>query len=151
MHRKTTALIAALTASFTLPAADHKQAVLTAQHRWLDSYNLHDATALAAIEADDFRVVFGDGRVQTKADQMTNIHRTLPPGAAYEIAAEVTEVRIYGNAAVLTGIVVEKGAFPDKQGALQSFKQRSRYTDTWILQGGRWRVVSSHLSDLKEP
>jgi ketosteroid isomerase-like protein len=131
-------LLAALTFS-ALFAADAQQDVLAAQRQWLDGYNRRDEKVLAAIEADDFRVVFGDGSVQTKADQLTNIRKTLPPGK-YEIAAETTEVRLYGKAAVLTGIVVESGP---------SFKQRSRYTDTWIFQKNRWRVVSSHLSDLK--
>jgi len=120
-------------------AADAQHDVLAAQRQWLDSYNRRDEKVLAALEADDFRVVFGDGSVQTKGDQLTNIRKPLPPGK-HEIAAETTEVRLYGKAAVLTGIVVESGP---------SFKQRSRYTDTWIFQKGHWRVASSHLSDLK--
>lgn len=135
-----TPLIAAVTMCASFAAENPQQAVLAAQRQWLDAYNRRDEKALAAIEADDFRVAFGDGKIQTKADQLTNIRKPLPAGAKYEIAAEATEVRIYGNAAVLTGIVVEKGG---------GFSQRSRYTDTWILQNGRWRVVSSHLSDLK--
>jgi len=91
-------------------------------------------------EADDFRIVFGDGGVQNKADQLANIRKTLPEGVKYEIVVESTEVRLYGKAAVLTGVVVEK---------TQSVSQRSRYTDTWIFEKGRWRVVASHLSDLK--
>ena len=58
-------------------------------------------------------------------------------------------MRVYGEAAVLTGVVIEKGTFPDEHGALRPFSQRSRYTDAWILQSGRWRVVSSRLGDLK--
>ena len=131
-------LLAALTFS-ALFAADAQQDVLAAQRQWLDGYNRRDEKVLAAIEADDFRVVFGDGSVQSKADQLTNIRKPPPPGK-YEIAAETTDVRLYGKAAVLTGIVAESGP---------SFKQRSRYTDTWIFQKGRWRVVSSHLSELK--
>ena len=55
---------------------------------------------LAQIEAEGFRIVFGDGRVQGKADQITNVRKTLPPGAEYEIAIESTEVRLYGKVAV---------------------------------------------------
>jgi ketosteroid isomerase-like protein len=132
-------LIAALSFS-VLFAAEAPQDVLAAQRQWLDGYNRRDEKVLATIEADDFRVVFGDGNIQTKADQMTNLRKAPPAGGKYEIAAETTEVRLYGKAAVLTGIVVESGP---------SFRQRSRYTDTWIFQKGRWRVVSSHLSDLK--
>jgi ketosteroid isomerase-like protein len=138
-----------ITVSALFAAENQQQALLAAQRQWLDGYNRRDERALATIEADDFRVAFGDGRIQNKSDQITNIHKPIPTGATYEIAVETTEIRLYGNAAVLTGIVVEKGAFPDEKGAMQPFSQRSRYTDTWIFQKGRWRVVSSHLSDLK--
>ena len=66
-----------------------------------------------------------------------------------EIVLEESEVHIYGRAAVIAGIVIERGELPDEQGAPKAFRERSRYTDTWILQNGRWRVVASHLSSLK--
>jgi ketosteroid isomerase-like protein len=135
-----TRILGLITISALFAADNQQQAVRAAQRDWLEGYNRRDEKALAAIEAEDFRVVFGDGTVQSKADQITNIRKPPPAGVKYEIAVETTEARIYGKAAVLTGIVVEK---------TQSVSQRSRYTDTWIFQKGRWRVVSSHLSDLK--
>ena len=139
----------ALSLPGTLFAESGVQAVQEAQRKWIESYNRHDDRTLASIEADNFQVVFGDGRVQNKADQVAAVRRTLPAGAEYEVVIEATEVRLYGNAAVLTGIVVERGKFPNDHGIMQPFNQRSRHTDTWIFQKGRWQVVSSHLSDLK--
>jgi hypothetical protein len=132
-----------------LPGDDGRQAVLEAQRQWIESYNRHNEKTLTEIESDDFSIVFGDGRVQNKADQLTNLRKPLPPGAEYQIVVESSDARLYGRAAVLTGIVAEKGKFPNEQGVMQSFSQRSRYTDTWILQKGHWRVVSSHLSEVK--
>jgi hypothetical protein len=126
-----------------------EQAVLAAQHRWIDSYNHRDESALSAIEADEFRVTFGDGRVQKKRDQVALLRKPLPRGAEYEIAVEASEVHVYGKAAVVTGVVAERGKLPNEQGVGQPFIQRSRYTDTWILRNGWWRVVASHLSELK--
>jgi hypothetical protein len=120
--------------------------LVAAERQWIDAYNRRNEQALSAIETDDFLITLGDGRVQNKQDQLTALRKPLPPGAEYRIAVEPGLVRIYGRAAVLTGIVVEQGKFPDQRGA---FTQRSRYTDTWILLNGRWRVVASHLSDLK--
>ena len=140
-------LLAALTMSTPVAAESRQQTVLAAQLQWLTGYNHRDEKTLAIIEADDFRVVIGDGRVQSKADQLVKIRKAPPKGATYEIAVESTEVRLYGNTAVLTGIVVEKGTVPH---ACMPFLSRSRYTDTWILRSGRWQVVSSHLSELKE-
>jgi hypothetical protein len=132
-----------------LRAQDPEQAVLAAQRRWIESYNRRDDRALSEIEADDFRVTFGDGRLQDRADQLAQLRKPVPKGAEFEIAVEESDVHVYGTAAVVRGIVTERGRFVDTQGLPQNFRQRSRYTDTWILQNGRWRVVASHLSDLK--
>src|SRR5258708_5598681 len=120
--------------TFLFAAGKQQHAVLAAQHQWIDAYNRRDDKALAGIESDDFRIVFGDGRVQNKADQMINVLKALPNGATYQIAVETTEVRLFSKTAVLTGIVIEKGLLPDEQGVKQPFSQRSRYTDVWIMQ-----------------
>ncbi len=132
-----------------LRAQGSEEAVLAAQRRWIESYNRHDEKTLNETEADDFRVTFGDGRVQEKSEQLAQLRTPAPKGAEFEIVVEESEVRVYGTAAVVRGIVTERGRFVDAKGATQSFRQHSRYTDTWILQNGRWRVVASHLSDLK--
>jgi hypothetical protein len=126
-----------------------EQALLAAQRQWIASYNNRDETLLKAIESDDFRITFGDGRVQQKADQLAQLRKAPPKGAKFEIVVESSEVRLYGDAAVICGIVAERGTLVDEQGVTRSFAERSRYTDTWVLRNGRWQVVASHLSDIK--
>ena len=135
--RTTLTLVCTLLAAGTLPAANTENAVLTAQRKWIDSYNHRDEKSLSAIEADDFRVTFGDGQVQKKPDQLAHLRKPVPNGAEFEIVLESSEVHVYGKAAVIAGIVTERGKLPNEQGAARSFSQRSRYTDTWILQNGR--------------
>jgi hypothetical protein len=106
--------------------ATREQDILTAQRRWIDGYNRHDERAVASIEADDFHITFGDGSVQTKKDQLERLLKRLPPGAEYELAVDSSEVHLYGKAAVVTGIVVERGKIMSGQGAFQPFSQRSR-------------------------
>lgn len=149
MRKRWPSLLIAIFGAGVVLAQGSEQAVLSAQRRWIESYNRHDEKALSEIEADDFRVSFGDGRVQDKADQVAQLRKPAPKGAEFEIAVEESDVRIYGTAAVVRGIVTERGGFVDAKGVRQTFRQRSRYTDTWILENGRWRVVASHLSDLK--
>jgi ketosteroid isomerase-like protein len=148
---RTTMLILAFTIfnTGTVLGENHEQAVLAAQRQWIDSYNHRDEKTLAAIEADDFSITFGDGRVQKKPDQLTLLRKVFPHGAEYEIVVEASEVRVYGGAAVVSGVVNERGKLPNEQGVDRPFSQRSRYTDTWIWLNGRWRVVASHLSELK--
>jgi hypothetical protein len=126
-----------------------EQNVLAAQQRWIDSYNRRDEKALSSAETNDFRITFGDGSVQTKQDQLERLRRLLPPGSTYELVVEVSEVRLHGKTAVITGIVAERGSIRDDQGGIRQFNQRSRYTDTWVLDHRNWHVMASHLTELK--
>jgi ketosteroid isomerase-like protein len=45
---------------------------------------------------------------------------------------------VYGNAAVVTGILRMKGRGPSGP-----FDRRYRYTDTWVRMDGRWQAVAS--------
>jgi ketosteroid isomerase-like protein len=47
-------------------------------------------------------------------------------------------VNVYGNAAVVTGILHMKG-----RGPAGPFNRRYRYTDTWVRNAGRWQAVAS--------
>jgi ketosteroid isomerase-like protein len=135
----------------SISAADHRHDVLAAEQKWLAAYNQRDAHTIERIESDDFRIVLGDGRIQTKTDQLQAIRRPLPSGATFSIRTEGTaEIRLYGDVAILTGIVVERGAFPDEKGQTTPFALRSRYTDVWVFRKGTWQVVSSHQSNLEE-
>ena len=51
---------------------------------------------------------------------------------------EEMHARVYGNVAVVTGILFTKGR--GKDGA---FDRRYRYTDTWLKRGGRWVCIAS--------
>jgi len=129
-----------------LAAGDMERNVLAEEHAWLDGYNRRDAGAVARIEADDFAITFGDGRVQDKSGQLDGLKRVMPRGAKYEIHSEGAKVRIYGTVAVLTGIVTERGSVP----GAAAFSVRSRYTDVWVLRrggGGLCRRICRKLSE----
>ena len=55
---------------------------------------------------------------------------------------------VYGNAAVVTGILRMKGRGPGGP-----FDRRYRYTDTWVRMDGRWQAVASqdYLMPEKKP
>jgi len=55
-------------------------------------------------------------------------------------------VIVYGNAAVETGLSTMKG-----QDAEKVVPEANRFTRVWIRQGGRWRLVANHYSNLVKP
>ena len=75
--RTTLTLVCTLLAAGTLPATNTENAVLTAQRKWIDSYNHRDEKSLSAIEADDFRVTFG-GRSRTNWRTSANLFQMEP-------------------------------------------------------------------------
>jgi hypothetical protein len=55
------------------------------------------------------------------------------------------KVNIYRETAVVTGLYRTKGSFDGKP-----YDHLGRFTDTWILENGRWECVASHTSLLKK-
>jgi ketosteroid isomerase-like protein len=51
---------------------------------------------------------------------------------------EDMHVHLYGNTAVVTGVLVMKGHGPDGR-----FERRYRFTDTWLRRNGRWQVIAA--------
>jgi hypothetical protein len=53
------------------------------------------------------------------------------------------KVRLYGTAAIVTGITSIKG-----QSGGNVFEGDFQFTDTWVYGGGRWKLAASHASRL---
>ena len=60
------------------------------------------------------------------------------PDTVTEAGNEQMHAIVYGNTAVVTGILTMRGH--NAQGA---FVHRYRYTDTWMKLGGRWQCIAS--------
>ena len=116
-------------------SADEK-AVTQLVHEWLDALVKADLATLDRIIADDYIVTNSDGSVLGK--------QSLDPLIKFESATvEDLKVRLYGEAAVVTGTTTYKGSFNGR-----AFNSRGRFTDVWLKREGRWQVVASQESAL---
>ena len=106
------------------------------EREWLDAGLNRDAAAMERIVARDFTITFGDGTIRDKAEIMRRLRLGTKNPDEYEWT-EDSQVRIYGDAAVITGRFLYRSK--DTVG-------ESRYTDTYIKRARRWQVVASHLS-----
>jgi len=100
-----------------------------------------DTVALDRIYADDFIGVGPSGTVRTKKEVLSD----FASGSLkfQSITTDDVRIRVYGNAAVETGLSTMKGKDADKV-----VPEENRFTRVWIKQGGRWRLVSNHYSNL---
>jgi ketosteroid isomerase-like protein len=100
-----------------------------------------DRVALDRIYADDFIGIGPSGTLRTKKEVLSD----FSSGSLkfQSITTDDVRIRVYGNAAVETGLSTMKG-----QDAGKVVPQENRFTRVWIKQGGRWRLVSNHYSNL---
>jgi len=128
-----------------------EQELLKLERDWLDAYVKRDVAAMDRIEADDFMITYPDGKMATKSDEIANLKKPAPAGPSPTFMTADTKVRVYGDAAILTGKFIQKGTYRDgpKQG--QEFNIQERYTDVYVKRNGRWQVVASHLTAIPQP
>lgn len=120
-------------------AGSVEQELLKLEREWLDAYLNRDVAAMERIEADEFTITHANGQVLTKAQEIANLKQPGPRDTSLVFGTEDTKVRVYGDAAILTGVFFSRS---------NAGIQRSRYTDVYAKRNGRWQVVASHLTNL---
>jgi len=100
-----------------------------------------DSVALDRIYAADFIGIGPSGTVRTKKDVLSDFASGRLKFQA--ITTHDVRIRVYGNAAVETGLSTMKG-----QDAEIVVPEENRFTRVWIKQGGQWRLVANHYSNL---
>ena len=94
--------------------------------------------------ADDFVRIPPNGAVFTKSD-VVNANRTAKSGLEAQDLSDI-KIRIYGNTAVVTGILNSKGQSPLGYGAVQ----QSRWTRVFVKRGGNWQCVLYQNTPIKQ-
>jgi ketosteroid isomerase-like protein len=99
----------------------------------------NDPEAIGRFVADDWIIINADGGIIDKARFLD----VIKSGALTHEMMESDDirVRIYGESAVVTGLVRTKGKFMG-----QDFSTHERATDVFIKHDGRWRCVLSQLT-----
>jgi len=100
-----------------------------------------DLAFLDRILADDYVQSNWDGTSVTKAQILASLE-SKEDVITYS-AGDDYRVRVYGDAAVVTGRWTGKETIKGKDASGQY-----RWTDTWIKKAGRWQCVASHNSKI---
>ena len=107
------------------------------ENEWLNSYLRGDKQTFDRIVADDFTRTDESGKLATKAEER-GLVQAPPASVKASLTNEDMKVRVYGNAAIVTGRIVSK--------VEPNISFQSRFTDTFIQRGGLWQVVARHYS-----
>jgi ketosteroid isomerase-like protein len=96
------------------------------------------------IEADDFVFTDASGSLSTKKEDLAGEKDCRKFAGSYDL--DQTEVRLYGNTAVVTSRVTIAGTGRDGK----PVNRRSRFTDVFVWRDGRWQIVAGHSSRIVE-
>ena len=119
--------------------SDDEQALKKIQHQWADARLKRDSSFAAQIEADDFTVVWPDGQIIDKQDDVKSYEAD---GAVFsEFKITNLDVRFYGGTAIVVGQGSIKGHTPTKD-----LSGRYVWTDTFVKQNGGWKAVASQVT-----
>jgi ketosteroid isomerase-like protein len=130
-----------VTISLVAPAQDSKRSdeegrILALETAWNHAEENKDAAALDQLLASTLVYVDYDGSIMNKGEFLASVK--AEPLHPAQIINDEMNARVYGDAAVVTGIYREKGTNRGKP-----YHRRGRFTDTWVKQNGTWQCVAS--------
>jgi ketosteroid isomerase-like protein len=121
--------------------SDEANAILQTEHDLATVYQKGDADGIAQGVMEDYTLTNSMGKVTTRTDDIDEAKKKDPK---YEIFENYDmKVRVHGNTAVVTGKTHTKGVAGGKP-----FDSQFQFTDTFVKDGGRWRLLAGHVSKL---
>ena len=96
---------------------------------------------IAAYLADDYLVIGGDGKLETRAERLAWLRENLGNVAA--LTPREVRVRSYGSTAVATGLVVIPQDAP-------AAPIEERFTQVWVQRRGAWQLVSAQITIVRK-
>ena len=120
--------------------ADDVAAVLAANAKWDAASVKRDPDALNELMADDFMHINFNGSVSTKSTIIPSLRANTGFGYG-EHRSDSVAVRLYGNVAVMTGILIRKGDVgrPQDDGVF-------RFTRVWIRTATGWKAATNQFT-----
>jgi ketosteroid isomerase-like protein len=103
-----------------------------------------DIAALDRLLADDFLLTRAGGVTADKAQNLAELASGDVSFTSYE--NDDVRVRLYGDAAVVTGQVKTNGTYKG-----QDFSGRFRYTKVFVRRDRQWQIVAWHATSIAQP
>ena len=120
-----------------------EQELIKHENEWAEAWVKSDVAFQGRITADDYTWISPWGEVFSKADNLA----LLKSGVDLIESWVLTEmkVRVYGDAAVVTGLSTIKETFKGRDVGGQE-----RWTHTWVRRDGRWQCVAAQSSEIAQ-
>ena len=117
--------------------------LLVLERLWNEAQVNRDSSALDQLVSSRFVNTEWDGEISDKQRFLADIKDPLFKPTVANI--QDMKMNFFGATAVVTGIYHTAGTYHGKP-----YDHVGRFTDTWVLDMGKWQCVASHTSLLKK-
>ena len=125
------------------------EAIKQMDRQWIiEAYSSKDLKDFDRIVAEDFLITGANGRILNKTQKRANVaadYTEFAPDAIFKIDEESAKVRVFGTTAISTGFIIENYMYKDMK-----INSRVYFTNTYLKRNGRWQVVASHFTNIKQ-
>ena len=123
--------------------SQEEQQLIKIQQEWAEARVKGDRSYTQRLEAEDCTIVWPDGRIVDKRGDLQSMTGDI---VFSEFKINDLQVRIHGE----TGIVVGQGIMSARKGQQNLLGGNFVWTDTFVKQGGKWKVVASQITPVLE-
>ncbi len=130
-------------AASSLSFAQEEQEIMKLEHQFYQAIIRNDVAGVNQLRSEDFFATNTRGKSKERGNKRTRNVNLSGSGGRYEaVKLEDLRVRIYGDAAVSTGLRI--ATFRTKEG--KSRVSKLRFTQVWVKQQGQWKMVAAQVS-----
>ena len=123
--------------------SEDEQTLIRIQREWAEARVKGDSSYAGRVEANDCTIVWPDGSIVNKQQDL----QTMTGDIVFtEFKIDDLGVRLYGD----TGIVAGEGVIKAGKGKQDLLGGKFVWTDTFVKQGGQWKVVASQITPVLE-
>ena len=118
--------------------------IVQIEHDWGNALLKGDIAAWSRCLGDDWVITYSDGTLVTKPMALADLKEGALRIESFRL--DDLKIRVYGDTAVVTGLITERSKFRDKDTS-----GVRRFTDVFVKRAGHWQAVASHESNVSAP
>jgi ketosteroid isomerase-like protein len=123
--------------------SEDEQTLIRIQREWAEARVKGDSSYARRVEANDCTIVWPDGSIVNKQQDL----QTMTGDVVFtEFKIDDLRVRLYGD----SGLVVGQGTIRAQKGKQDLLGGKFVWTDTFVKEGGEWKVVGSQITPILE-